>query len=312
MHAPKANLGPPGATSSTTAVGRYAPSPTGPLHLGNFRTALAAQADIRRRGGRFILRIEDTDLARNVTGAEQAIIDDLAWLGITFDEGPHLPGGPHAPYRQTGRQRLYLHSLKTLMAAGLVYPCTCSRKDLQSAASAPHGPDGPLYPGTCRRDLPPPQQAAVLQQVEQALGIRRPLAYSLRLRTDRLPAATYHDADLGEQRVSLADTYGDFVIFRRDALWAYQFVCAVDDALMGITRVVRGADLESSAPRQAGIISALGYTPPVYLHVPLAADAQGNRLSKRDGSQSVQSLQQAGLSRADVLALIADLPDVTE
>lgn len=273
-------------------VGRYAPSPTGRLHLGNLRTALLAHDDIRQRGGHFILRMEDTDTPRNVEGADEGILDDLRWLGLRWDEGP---------IRQSDRGALYEAALRRLARASAIYPCTCSRKDLQSGASAPHGPDGPVYPGTCRAcgkvavgDDPDEFLTNFLAVPWQARGA------SLRFRVDSVPVAEFTDEIHGRFSVDMERDHGDFVVLRRDGLWAYQFVCAVDDALMGVTRVVRGEDLLSSTPRQVAIIKALGFTPPVYRHVPLMTDDRGHRLSKRDGSASLDGLRNAGLSPAEV------------
>jgi glutamyl-tRNA synthetase len=268
-------------TPRNRPVGRYAPSPTGDLHLGNLRTALLAWQQIRNLGGIFILRIEDLDTPRNVPGAEQRIIADLRWLGLDWGEGPDV-GGPAAPYRQSERSLIYETALEKLSALGLTYYCTCSRKDLQEA-SAPHGPEGPVYPGTCRdrklrcEDLPPGGAA-------------------IRFRTGRAPLVSFTDEILGTQTFDLAQLCGDFVIRRRDGLWAYQLACAVDDALMGITHVLRGEDLLSSTPRQLAVIRALNLPEPAYSHVPLVLDASGRRMSKRDGSQSLQSLRSSGLS----------------
>ena len=263
-------------------VGRYAPSPTGDLHLGNLSTALAAWEDCRTRNATFIMRIEDVDSPRNVAGAEQRILDDLRWLGIDWDEGPDV-GGPAGPYRQSERDRIYLAALEALIAADLVYPCTCSRRDLQGDAAAPHGPEGPVYPGTCSA-----------RRIEQ--GAPLPAGASLRFRVDRDPIIRIDDEAMGAHDFDLRALCGDFVIRRRDGLWAYQFVCAVDDALMGITRVVRGADLLTSAPRQVALMRALGWAPPRYRHVPLLLDEQGNRMSKRDGSQTMALWREQGVT----------------
>ena len=268
--------------SRTSAVGRYAPSPTGDLHLGNLSTACAAWEDCRARNGVFIMRIEDIDGPRNVAGSEERILDDLCWLGIDWDEGPDV-GGPAGPYRQSERNDIYLAALRALIEEDLVYPCTCSRRDLQGDAAAPHGPEGPIYPGTCsestmKLDGPLPTEAA------------------LRFRVDRDPLVRIEDEMMGTHEFDLRALCGDFVIRRRDGLWAYQFACAVDDALMGVTRVVRGADLLTSAPRQVALMRALGWTPPQYSHVPLVLDEEGHRMSKRDGSQTIAQWREAGVT----------------
>lgn len=284
-------------------VGRYAPSPTGRLHLGNIWAALAAHDDIRERNGIFILRIEDTDLPRNVAGAESTIIQDLDWIGISWDEGPDN-GGPAAPYRQSERNAIYRDALVQLAREGLIYPCTCSRKELQSGASAPHGPDGVAYPGYCRRELTGPQAVAMVDSFLKTPGTDRGAA--LRIRTDSLRPVEFDDEVHGRQHFDFGRDSGDFVVLRRDGLWAYQFVCAVDDALMGITRVVRGSDLLSSTARQVAIMNLLRFSPPVYRHIPLLLDADGSRMSKRDGSMSLALLMEQGLSPADVHEKLAE------
>ncbi len=288
-------------------VGRYAPSPTGELHLGNLRTALIAFEQAPASGGLFLLRIEDTDLPRNVPGAELQLIEDLHWLGITWDEGPDV-GGPAWPYRQSERGAIYREALLELARRGLIYPCTCSRKDLQSAASAPHGPDGIVYPGTCRREVSFDEAQALIAQLLHPSRHPRDQHACLRIRSDRLSPVRWMDELEGPQEVDLAADAGDFVVLRRDGLWAYQMVCAVDDALMGVTSVVRGRDLLNSAPRQVAVMSALGLQPPTYRHTPLVADAEGNRMSKRDGSQSLRSLRETGQPPKEVLKQILSLP----
>lgn len=283
-------------------VARYAPSPTGDLHLGNLSTALRAWEACRRMDGIFILRIEDIDTPRTVPGAEARMIDDLAWLGLDWDEGPDL-GGPAGPYRQSERVHLYAAALERLGAAGMTYPCICSRKDLREA-SAPHGPEGSAYTGACRT-----REAAELET--------HPAGAAIRLRLDRalgLPEGApraiveFQDESCGWGRYDLARLCGDFIIRRRDGLWAYQLACALDDALMGVTHVLRGADLLESTPRQIAVLRALGFPVPRYRHIPLVADAEGRRLSKRDGSQSLAELRRRGLTPQDVRELIDRLP----
>lgn len=274
-------------------VGRYAPSPTGDLHLGNLRTALLAHEDCRRRGGTFILRIEDIDTPRTVPGSEHRIMDDLRWLGLDWDEGPDT-GGPAGPYRQSERTALYEAALAALEVAGRIYYCTCSRRDLREA-SAPQGPEGPVYPGTCRTSDAGAQRA-------------HPAGAAARFSVGPEPVVEFHDRLLGPQRFDLRTLSGDFVVRRRDGLWAYQLACAVDDALMGVTHVVRGADLLSSTPRQIALLRVLGLPLPEYMHVPLVADADGQRMSKRDGSLSLRTLRERGLSPRDARNLIREAP----
>lgn len=285
-------------------VARYAPSPTGRLHLGNLKTALAAWEACRRMNGIFILRIEDIDTPRTIPDSEAGILDDLRWLGVDWDEGPDV-GGPAGPYRQSERGAIYAAALSRLDAAGMTYPCICSRKDLREA-SAPHAPEGPAYTGTCRArpraDLERhPAGAAIRLRLDRALGL-----------PENSPEAPveFIDGACGRCCFDLARCPGDFVVRRRDGLWAYQFACAVDDALMGVTHVLRGADLLESTPRQIAVLRGIGLPVPAYTHVPLAADEQGRRLSKRDGSQSLGDLRRRGLSPRDVRDLIDRLPRV--
>jgi glutamyl-tRNA synthetase len=265
-------------------VCRYAPSPTGDLHLGNLRTALLAHQDCRARGGVFILRIEDIDAPRTIAGSEQHILDDLQWLGLDWDEGPDV-GGAAGPYRQSERGDIYEAALVQLTRDGATYPCICSRKDLHEA-SAPHGPEGPVYPGICRAADPGELRA-------------HPAGAAVRFRIGSDPVVSFTDLRLGPQKFNLATLCGDFVIRRRDGLWAYQLACAVDDALMGVTHALRGEDLLTSTPRQIALMRAMGWEPPQYGHVPLVRDATGKRMSKRDGSQSLRQLREAGVSQSE-------------
>jgi glutamyl-tRNA synthetase len=271
----------PSPVARCVPVCRYAPSPTGDLHLGNLRTAILAHEDCRRRGGVFILRIEDIDGPRTVAGSEERILDDLRWLGINWDEGPDI-GGPAGPYRQSERDEAYGAVIAELERQGLAYPCVCSRKDLHEA-SAPHGPEGPVYPGTCRSADPAALRA-------------HPAGAAVRFRLGGDATVAFTDLRLGPQDFDLAALCGDFVIRRRDGLWAYQLACAVDDALMGVTHVLRGEDLLASTPRQIAVMRAMGWEPPQYAHVPLVMDAAGRRMSKRDGSESLQQLRDAGIT----------------
>lgn len=287
----------------TGPVGRYAPSPTGDLHLGNLRTALLAWKSARDAGGVFILRIEDIDKPRSVPGSEERILDDLRWLGLDWDEGPDV-GGPAGPYRQSERDGFYDAALGELRAAGRLFACTCSRRDLREA-SAPHGPEGPVYKGNCRGRTGP-ELDTVLAQARGGPAPTQPT--SVRFRVDDDASTGFLDAALGRQEFHLAELSGDFVVRRRDRLWAYQLACAVDDALMGITHVVRGADLLTSTPRQIAIIEALGLPAPRYEHIALVADADGRRMSKRDGSLSLARLRAGGLAPAEVRELILSAP----
>ncbi|HEY7346973.1 MAG TPA: tRNA glutamyl-Q(34) synthetase GluQRS [Ktedonobacterales bacterium] len=275
--------------------GRYAPSPTGDLHLGNVRTALLAWLFARKAGGAFVLRVEDLDRPRVRPGAVARIVEDLRWLGLDWDEGPDR-GGSFGPYLQSERQAIYNDYLARLRAADLVYPCYCSRAEVARAASAPQdaGDEGPRYPGTCRN------LSAAERQAREVAG-RRPC---LRFRApDRLIQFT--DLVVGLVTQNVAQVVGDFILSRSDGIPAYQFAVVVDDGLMQITQVLRGADLLSSTARQITLFEALGFAAPVFGHVPLVVDAQGARLAKREQAAGVGALRAAGLSPERVLGALA-------
>lgn len=283
------------AATGMPTCGRYAPSPTGALHMGNLRTALLAWLFARQAGGRFVLRIEDLDLPRVRPGATARMLADLRWLGLDWDEGPEV-GGPHGPYFQSARQAIYDAALARLRAAGLVYPCYCTRAELARLASAPQaGDDAPRYPGTCR-DL-----SAAERRAREAAG-RRP---ALRFRAPDAPVH-FRDTLHGPREESVAATVGDFLVRRSDGIVAYQLAVVVDDALMGITQIVRGDDLLPSTARQLALYAALGYSPPrEYVHVPLLLDRQGARLAKRDGALGLDPVRASGAQPADVLGMLA-------
>ncbi len=259
--------------------GRYAPSPTGPQHRGNLRTAILAWLQVRLNGGTFILRMEDLDQPRVVPGSAEQILQQLRWLGLDWDEGPDV-GGPVGPYLQSERTGNYSRAFKYLQQQGSVYPCFCSRRDINNAASAPHGAEGPVYPGTCR-DVTEDE----IPEISARTG-RQP-AWRFRVRDSELD---YVDEVLGTQRHNVAKETGDFVVLRRDGLFAYQLAVVVDDALMGISDVLRGADLAPSTPRQILLYRALGVSPPRFWHVPLMLDDNGQRLAKRDGNDLPKKL----------------------
>lgn len=277
-----------------TVRGRYAPSPTGALHLGNLRTALLAWLFARAAGGQFILRIEDLDIPRTRPGAARTLLDDLRWLGFDWDEGPDV-GGPVGPYVQSARQAIYDHAIAQLREAGLIYPCYCTRAELAQIASAPQGDDAPRYPGVCRH-LTPEERAA-----REAAG-RRP---SLRFIAPETPI-WFRDALWGDISESSAATTGDFIVRRSDGIVSYQLAVVVDDALMGITQVVRGHDLLSSTARQLALYDALGYPrPTLYAHVPLVVDDTGARLAKRDAAAGLAGMRAAGYSSRQVVGALA-------
>jgi glutamyl-tRNA synthetase len=276
--------------------GRYAPSPTGMIHLGNARTALAAWLSVRSRGGAFVWRVEDLDPPRVIPGMAEAQRADLAWLGLDWDEGPDA-GGPHAPYVQSERSAFYEEALRKLAAAGRLFPCRLSRKDLQAMASAPHGGEEAPYPASLR------PAGLDADWFERLCGTARPDA-AIRFRVDDRPVS-FDDRVFGPmtERVDLA--VGDFVLKRRDGLWAYQLAVVADDLLMGIDDVVRGSDLLASTARQIQLIEALGGTPPVYAHVPLLVNASREKLSKRDRGLTLRSLRDEGASPESVTGMLA-------
>lgn len=267
------------------SAGRLAPSPTGFLHLGNLASSLLAWAQARAEGARLVLRIEDIDTPRIVPGAAEQIVEDLRALGIDWDEGPDI-GGAHAPYVQSERIERYRSALATLFERDLAYPCWCSRRDVEDALSAPHAQFDPAtaYPGTCAHFTS--AERASRNGVEAAVRFR---ARGL-FRPDEQLAAP--------GAVDIAANPGDFVIWRRDGLVAYQLAVVVDDIAMAITDVVRGRDLLDSAPRQVALWVALGADPPRFWHVPLLLDERGQRLAKRSQSTSLRGLLAAGWTPA--------------
>lgn len=274
--------------------GRYAPSPTGDLHLGNLRTALLAWLFARCAGGQFVMRIEDLDRPRVRPAATQRMLDDLRWLGLDWDEGPDV-GGPYAPYVQSQRQEIYDLYLQRLVDAGLVYPCYCSRAEIARVASAPQGPEGTRYPGTCRHLTPQ-------QRRQHQANSRRP---SLRFRVDDQRIVSFTDLLAGPMEQQVQQAVGDFIVCRSDGIFAYQFAVVVDDALMHINQVVRGADLLPSTARQILLYEALGFPVPTFAHVPLVLDEQGKRLSKREQSAGLEPLRAAGATPEQVVGWLA-------
>jgi glutamyl-tRNA synthetase len=280
--------------SAEITRGRYAPSPTGALHLGNLRTALLAWLFARHVSGHFVLRMEDLDQPRVRPGAARGLLADLRWLGFDWDEGPDV-GGLQGPYIQSQRRALYDAALARLRAGGLLYTCYCTRAELSRIASAPQGDEPPRYPGTCR------SLSSAQQRRLEAAG-RRP---ALRFRAPETPI-TFHDTVNGEITENVQATVGDFVVRRNDGIAAYQLAVVVDDALMGITQVVRGADLLSSTARQLALYDALGYPRPrEYVHVPLVLDETGARMAKRDTSAGIGALHQREGAAERVLGALA-------
>jgi glutamyl-tRNA synthetase len=277
--------------------GRFAPSPTGAMHLGNARTALLAWLAARRAGGAMVLRLEDLDCPRVVAGAEARLVDELRWLGLDWDEGPDR-GGRHAPYRQSERTALYDLAIERLLAAGDAFLCACSRADVARAASAPHednGDEGPRYPGTCL-DL----DRAEVERRARSLG-RRPVV-RFRARGARLP---FVDGLHGPADPFGAAGIDDFVLRRADGTAAYQLAVVVDDAAMEIDQVVRGDDLLRSTPRQLALYRALGLPAPSFTHVPLVLSPEGVRLAKRTRPASVGDLREQGVAPEEIVGALA-------
>lgn len=274
-------------------AGRLAPSPTGLLHLGNAWAFLLAWLAARAQGGRLVLRMEDLDPDRSRPLFAAAIVEDLRWLGLDWDAGPDtMRADPN--YTQSARLDCYASALQRLEAAGHVYPCYCTRKELRLLAGAPHVDDaGAPYPGLCRALTPEERRA------REAAG-RTPC---LRLRCPDETIA-FDDAVYGPQRFSLAACGGDFALRRSDGVMAYQLAVVVDDAAMGITQVVRGRDILVSTPRQILLHRLLGMPAPHYAHIPLLLDENGERLAKRHQSLSLRALRESGVQARSVVGLL--------
>lgn len=268
--------------------GRYAPSPTGYLHLGNARTALVAYWQTRSQNGTFVMRVEDLDSARSRAEVVKANLDELRWLGLTWDEGPDV-GGKFAPYVQSERHEFYQAALKQLETQNKLFECYLSRKDLREIASAPHG-EMPIY-GNLER--------ALNERVRETKRLEGKTP-SLRFRTDN-SSVSFSDLLQGEQTFQT----GDFVVKRADGEWAYQLAVVVDDIAMNITEVVRGADLLESTAAQSLLYKALNAEPPTFLHVPLLLDENGERMAKRKGSLTLTALQKQRVRPERVVGLLA-------
>lgn len=278
------------------ARGRFAPSPTGDLHLGNVWTALWGWVHARQQAGTLVLRIEDLDPDRSRPAFATQQIADLRWLGLDWDEGPDR-GGAYGPYVQSERRSFYDQAIARLVADDLVYPCYCTRAELRAIASAPHvGEDRGRYPGTCR-------SLSAAERKRRAASGRVP---SLRLRLPDHPTRIVFD-DLCQGRVEedVAQVAGDFILRRADGVYAYQLAVVVDDALMHISDVVRGADLLSSTARQIWLYHLLGFDAPRFGHISLLIGADGHRLSKRHASLSVQQLRASGIGPMEIIGTLA-------
>jgi len=265
--------------------GRLAPTPTGLLHVGHARTfALAAT---RAGDAGLVLRIEDLDGPRCRPEFTAASLEDLRWLGLAWTEGPDV-GGPHAPYEQSGRVAWHLEIWRRLEAAGAIYPSPHSRRDVEAAAVAPHGPDAePVFPPALR---PTGRERAAA-----------PGGVPWRFRVPDGRVIEFHDGLCGRVTRTAGADFGDFVVWRRDDLAAYELAVVADDHAMEIAEVVRGADLLTSTARQLLLFEALGWSAPAFCHAPLVCDAAGERLAKRSGGLAIRDFRAAGWSPADVL-----------
>ena len=287
-----------GRVEDNVVRGRFAPSPTGRMHLGNVFAALLSWLSAKSQGGKWLLRIEDIDPQRSHREYAELIMDDLRWLGLEWDEGP---------YWQSERGDIYEHYLKVLADKGMTYPCYCTRADIL-ATQAPHESDGRVvYKGTCR-NLPPDSR-------------RGPAAIRMRVPEEGEGIVTFTDGHYGPQTVDLTSQCGDFIVRRKDGAWAYQLAVVVDDALMGVTEVVRGRDLLLSSPQQIYLAGQLGFRSPHFIHHPLLCNEAGQRLSKRDRSLDMAALREryapeeivgmlaraAGLQATDAPITAADL-----
>jgi glutamyl-Q tRNA(Asp) synthetase len=292
-------------------LGRFAPSPTGPLHAGSLVAALASWLDARAHGGRWLVRMEDVDTPRCVAGADQTILSQLATCGLLPDEPPAY---------QSQRGALYKNALNQLIAHGLAYPCACTRQDIASAMQASGRPPerhGELvYPGTCRdglhgraprgwrfltQELKSNRPLADVKRAQAAINFIAPAVSESAISfTQGSAEVTWHDRLMGAQSQNVGRAVGDFVLKRADGLWAYQLAVVVDDAAQGVTHIVRGEDLADNTARQMLLQRALGLPTPAYLHTPLVLGANGEKLSKQNGAQPldtrqpVAALQQAG------------------
>ncbi|MBX7115461.1 MAG: tRNA glutamyl-Q(34) synthetase GluQRS [Myxococcaceae bacterium] len=263
-----------------TVRGRFAPSPTGRLHLGNAKSALLGWLSARAQGGEFLLRIEDLDPERSKSALVDMIYRDLEYLGLDWD-GPVV--------FQSQRQDAYRAALEKLLASGRAYPCACSRADIARLASAPHaGEEGPRYPGTCRGGAQLKPGRAPSHRFRVAPGV-----------------VTFEDAVVGAYSQDVDAAVGDFVLQRHDGVASYQLAVVVDDAYSGITEVLRAEDLLASTPRQIQLNEALGFSIPRYAHVPLLLGDDGERLAKRAGAVTVSAFREAGVRAERVVGLLA-------
>src|SRR5208337_1766855 len=276
-------------TEASPYRGRLAPSPTGLLHIGHARTFWTAYQRSLEHEGTLVLRNEDLDPQRSKAKFAEAMTEDLHWLGIRWQEGPDI-GGPFAPYQQSRRREFYLAAWRQLRDGGYIYPCTCSRKDLAMAATAPNDADDePIYPGRC------------LEKIGQASSYELPAGVNWRFRVPDGEAIAFSDLRQGAQQFVAGRDFGDFVVWRRDDVPAYQLAVVADDVAMQISEVVRGSDLLKSTARQLLLIRALGLTTSAYYHCDLVRDDAGVRLAKRHDALSLRRLREQGYTPQEVL-----------
>ena len=269
--------------------GRLAPSPTGLLHVGHACTFWTACRRAVEHDGTLVFRNEDLDPQRSKPEFTQAMVEDLKWLGICWQEGPDI-GGPFTPYEQSRRREFYLAAWRRLRDGGFIYPCDCSRKDLALSAAAPDDSDDePLYPGRCR------------DKIVKAREYATPVGVNWRFRVHDGKMVAFDDLRQGPQSFLAGKDFGDFVVWRRDDVPAYQLAVVADDAAMAITEVVRGADLLKSTARQLLLLRALGLPAPAYYHCDLVRDEAGIRLAKRHDSLSLRTLREQGYLPRQVL-----------
>ncbi len=275
--------------------GRLAPTPTGLLHLGHARTFALAARRAEQAGGALLLRIEDLDAARCRPEFEDAALEDLRWIGLRWQEGPDV-GGPHAPYRQSERGPVFLATWERLRATGLIYPCDKSRSDVARALAAPHAEDDaePIFPPELRAPVGAGRDAT------------SPGASNWRFRVPDGETVRFEDALRGPQAFVAGRDFGDFLVWRRDGVPSYELAVVADDLAMGVTEVVRGADLLLSTARQILLYRALGATAPAWAHAPLVLGSDGRRLAKRSAGLSVRELRQRGWAPEEVLAAPID------
>ncbi|MHB1022909.1 MAG: tRNA glutamyl-Q(34) synthetase GluQRS [Acidobacteriaceae bacterium] len=290
------------ANVMTPYRGRIAPSPSGLLHLGHARTFWIAYQRAKAANGTLLLRNEDLDPQRSKPEFACAMVEDLRWLGIEWQEGLQLDArgqltevGAFGPYTQSARRGFYLDAWRRLLAGGFLYPCICSRKDLARMAQAPHEgtqadvDDEPVYPGTCRN-----------RNVTE--DVTHPAGQSWRFRVPDGEEICFTDLHLGSQRFVAGRDFGDFLVWRRDDVPAYQLACVVDDAAMQITEVVRGCDLLKSTARQMLLQRALGLPTPQHYHCDLMLDEHGQRLAKRQDALSLRALREQGVQPRQLVA----------